>query len=65
MPSWAVTTVTISFDPTLRLMLLLALPEVTVVPLTFTLAVPSATVGVIVTLDVAYGTACDIVVVAD
>ncbi len=48
MLSCAVTTVVIVFVPTLRLMEPEAVPDVTVVPFTFTVAVASLTVGVAV-----------------
>ena len=55
-PSCAVTTVVIVVTPTPRLIEPLALPEATVVLFTFTVAVPSATVGVTVIAVVAFDT---------
>ena len=47
-PFWAVTTVVMVFDPTDNGRLWDAVPEVTAVPFTFTVALASAVVGVIV-----------------
>ena len=55
-PSSAVTTVVIVFEPTESAMEPEALPEVTVVPLTLIVALESAAVGVTVRLVVALGT---------
>lgn len=49
-PSWAVTTIVIAFEPTARLMGLDADPELTDAPLTVTVAFASVTVGVTETL---------------
>ncbi len=54
-PSCAVTTVVIVFEPIARLIGGDAEPLLTIVPLTVTVAVPSLTVGVTVTLVVAFG----------
>ena len=48
LPSCAVTTVVMVLLPTLKLIEPLALPDVTVVPFTFTVAVLSVTVGLTV-----------------
>ncbi len=56
MPSCAVTTVVIVFEPTARAIGADADPLATVVPLTMTVAVASLTVGVTVTLVVAFET---------
>ncbi len=56
MPSPAVTIVVIVLVPTLSAIALDATPEVTVVPLTFTVAVASVVVGVTLIDDVAFGT---------
>ena len=45
---WAVTTVLMILGPIARLIGALSLPEFTTIPLTFTVAVASATVGVMV-----------------
>ena len=56
MPSCAVTTVVMVLDPTSSVIAPLAAPDATVVPLTFTVAVESDTVGVTVMEVVAFGT---------
>ena len=57
-PSCAVTTVVMVFAPTFKLILPLALPEVTAVPLTVTVALAWLTVGVTVIDDTALVTDC-------
>ena len=49
-PSWAVTTIVIVLEPTFKFIELDAEPELTVVPLTVTVALAWFTVGVTVTL---------------
>jgi len=55
-PSCAVLTTVMVFKPTFKLIGVDALPLATVLPLTFTVAVLSTTVGVTVMLLVAFGT---------
>ena len=55
-PSCAVTTVVIVLVPTASGIAVLAVPDATVVPLTFTVAVESVTVGLTVIDAVAFGT---------
>ena len=55
-PSCAVTTVVIALVPTLSVIAPLAVPDTTVVPLTFIVAVASVTVGVTVIEVVAFVT---------
>ena len=50
-PSWAVTVVVMVLAPRLKLILLLALPEVTAAPFTLTVALAWFTVGVTVIVD--------------
>jgi hypothetical protein len=57
-PSCAVTTVVIVLAPTFKLMLPLALPDATAVPLTVTVALAWLTVGVTVIDETALATDC-------
>jgi len=57
MPSWAVTTVVIVLGPTAKAMLPDAVPELTAISSTFTVAVASLVVGVTVSDVIALPTA--------